>query len=412
MRRVGIGSVAILVVLGIIFGSVAGAIVGAVAAVVTRPSNTVQYIGSSNQSNSNLTTADRITVPVTNAVGVVKKVGPAVVEIVHQIPAQYDSFGNQTQPGGTAIGSGFIIDTAGDIVTNNHVVSGATSYQVFFSNGRRTTATLVGANPSNDIAVIKVNVPVPAVAHFANSALLEPGQPVVAIGDALGVFQNTVTAGIVSGLHRDLPAGSGVSSQDMIQTDAAINHGNSGGPLVDMAGDVVGIDTAIERSTNTTSSQQCSALDIFCSQSTDPNATVAEGLGFAIPANTAAPLAEHIIHHVPPAYLGACYHAVTGAAEYYGIPAGARISTGCQIGQPAIAPGSPAAQAGLRANDVIVALGGIKLSNSVSLEQVVVVHNPGDVVTIQVWRPTSADSNHGKIVTLKATLGTSTLQVQ
>ena len=402
MRKVGFGTVVVLVVLGVTFGAVAGALVGAITVAATKPSTTVQYFSNSGHSSSSLTSAEPVTVPVTNAVDVVKKVGPSVVEIVHIIPAQYNQLGQQTQQGGTAIGLGFIIDHSGDIVTNNHVISGGNSqYTVLFSNGRRTTGTLVGANPSNDIAVIHVSVPVPAVAHFGNSALLQPGEPVIAIGDALGEFQNSVTAGIVSGLHRNLPT---VVSQDMIQTDAAINHGNSGGPLVDMAGEVIGINTAIERSTNSQSSSQCGLFDPLCNTSTDPNATVAEGLGFAIPANTAAPLAQHIISHVAPAYLGLQYTPVTAAQEVLGMPAGAFVSR--------VSAGTPAAKAGLKENDVIVSLGGVNLSNAVTLEQVVVVHNPGDVVSIKVWRPDSAGSAHGTYVTMSAKLGSSPTQIQ
>src|SRR5581483_7533413 len=117
-------------------------------------------------------------------------------EIIHQLPSTEDSLG-MIQPGGTAIGSGFIVDRKGDIVTNNHVISGGNHhYTVIFADGEKTSATLVGTNLSNDIAVIRVKTHVPAVAVFGNSALLQVGEPVVAIGDALGQFQNSVTAGV------------------------------------------------------------------------------------------------------------------------------------------------------------------------------------------------------------------------
>jgi S1-C subfamily serine protease len=334
-----------------------------------------------------------VTIPVTNAVAVVRRVGPAVVEIIHQLPSTTDLFGG-IQPGGTAIGSGFIIDKRGYIVTNNHVISGGNNhFTVVFANGRRTSATLVGANPSNDIAVIRAKGPMPAAAHFGNSAYLQPGEPVVAIGDALGQFQNTVTSGIVSGLHRNVP---GVVSQDMIQTDAAINHGNSGGPLVDLNGDVVGINTAIERSTSTNSSG-----NLF--GSTDPNSTVAEGLGFAIPASTAAPLAQHIIRHVPPGLLGVRYIAVPLVQESYGVPPGARVTN--------VQAGSPAASAGLRAGDVIVGVNSTKLTNAVTLEQAIVVYSPNDTVTLTIWRPSSPGSHQGRTLSLSATLARSQTQI-
>lgn len=402
MRRIGLGAVTILVVLGVLFGAITGAIVGAVTVATTKSTTVTQVSTPAVPSSSALTSSSsNQVVPVTSAVGVVKRVGPAVVEIVHQLPpASGTGLFTPAQPGGTAIGSGFIIDSRGDIVTNNHVVSGGNShYTVIFANGRQTLATLVGQNPSNDIAVIKVNVKVPAVAQFGNSAALQPGEPVVAIGDALGQYQNTVTEGIVSGLHRLVP---GVVSQDMIQTDAAINHGNSGGPLLDLSGHVVGINTAIQRSVSNHGTQQSSPFDLIPPQSSDPNATVAEGLGFAIPANTAAPLAEHIIQGVPPALLGVTYLPVTLAQEVQGVPAGAVVER---------IKGSPAARAGIRAGDVIVGVGNVSLSNAISLEQAIVTHNPGDVVTIRVWRRVGSGSHTGKILTLTATLGRSNTQI-
>jgi len=407
MRKIRLEAAVVLVILGVVVGAVASAIAGAVTVAATK-SNPPQAASATVQPASSLTSSDKVYVPVTSDVAVVKRVGPAVVEIIHQLPSTTDAFGGIV-PGGTSIGSGFIIDSQGDVVTNNHVISGGNNhFKVVFADGQTASAGLVGTNPSNDIAVIRVQGPVPAVAHFGNSALLQPGEPVVAIGDALGEFQNTVTSGIVSGLHRTLP---GVVSQDMIQTDAAINHGSSGGPLSDLAGDVVGINTAIQRSTSNSSNNQSTPFDLLTPQSTDPNATVAEGLGFAIPSNTAAPLAQHIIDHIPPAYLGVCYRAVTQAQELDGVPAGARVTSGCQAGKTAIQAGSPAAKAGIRVHDVIVAVGSLKLSNAVTLEQAIVVHNPGDVVLLKVWRPSSSNSNSGTYLTLTTTLGRSPDQI-
>ena len=147
-----------------------------------------------------------------------------------------------------ALGSGVIIDNQGRIITNNHVVENQQSLEVIFADGTRAPATLVGTDAFSDLAVIKVEGKVPAVAQLGDSDKLEAGQPVVAIGSALGDFRNTVTAGVVSALHRDL-VGDGVNStvRDLIQTDAAINHGNSGGPLIDTSGHVIGINTAVVR---------------------------------------------------------------------------------------------------------------------------------------------------------------------
>lgn len=201
--------------------------------------------------------------------------GPAVVTVVNTMQVQTRGrFGGGTQTA-EALGSGVIFSDKGYIVTNQHVVDGQTSLEVIFSDGTRVPATLVGEDASNDIAVIKVDVAVPAVAKLGDSSTLEAGQPVVAIGTALGDFQNTVTEGIISGLHRQLDSSS-TAVQDMIQTDAAINHGNSGGPLLDLQGNVIGINTAVVRSDS-------AAGD------------VAEGLGFSIPINTVKTVIEKLV---------------------------------------------------------------------------------------------------------------------
>jgi 2-alkenal reductase len=214
------------------------------------------------------------TTPVLDATAAVQKAGPSVVTIVN----------TQTMAGrrgrspvqATGIGSGVIVDSRGYIVTNYHVVEGQQSLQVIFSDGTEAAARLVGSDEAHDIAVVKVDTAVPAVAEFGNSDTLEPGQPVVAIGSALGDFRNTVTAGVVSALHRELDDTTQSTLGDLIQTDAAINEGNSGGPLIDLDGQVVGINVAVVRG----SSNQ---------------GAVAEGLGFAIPANTARQIADGLI---------------------------------------------------------------------------------------------------------------------
>lgn len=375
MRRIGLGTVAILVVLGVVFGGVFGGVVGAVVVNATssgRSTSTPSLIG---QINSRQASLEKV--PVTNAVSVVKQVGPAVVTIEHRIPPSFGLF--NSQPGGEALGSGFIVDRNGDIVTNAHVISGASHFTVIFANGRKTSATLVGENTLNDVAVVHIKGRVPAVAHFGNSGQVQTGEPVIAIGNALGQFQNTVTEGIVSGLHRNL---TGINTQDMIQTDAAINHGNSGGPLLDLSGRVIGMNTAIDRSANQ------GGGGFF--GSTNPNATVAEGLGFAIPSNTVAIIAEHIIAHIPPPYLGVRYESVNPVAESYGVPQGASIQK--------VVPGAPAAKAGIHKRDVITAVNGRKITNSVPLEQVIATHKAGDTVRLRVWRS-------GKFLHIKVTLG-------
>ena len=198
----------------------------------------------------------------------VKKTNPAVVTIVNTLQPQRvrSPFGTRTQQG-QAVGTGVIIDAQGYIVTNNHVIDGAQNLEVLFNNGDKATAKVVGADAARDLAVIQVTgKTMPAVAELGDSTALQVGEPVIAIGAALGDFQDTVTVGVVSALNRQVDASANSSLQGLIQTDAAINHGNSGGPLLNASGQVVGINTLVVRS--------------------DPAGDIAEGLGFAIPAST------------------------------------------------------------------------------------------------------------------------------
>jgi S1-C subfamily serine protease len=195
----------------------------------------------------------------------VEKVGPTVVTVVGTIPGQFTIFGPTGDQ--TVSGTGFFISDQGYILTNNHVVDGTQEVNIILSDGTQQTATIVGTDIYSDIAVLKTDGNVPAVATLGNSDLLKPGESVIAIGSPLGNFKNTVTVGVVSATGRAIDAGNGYQIEDLIQTDAAINHGNSGGPLVNLAGEVIGVNTLVVRNTD--------------------SGDVAEGLGFAIPVNTA-----------------------------------------------------------------------------------------------------------------------------
>jgi len=187
-------------------------------------------------------------------VATVEQVAPAVVTVLNRATR------------GQGSGSGVIISEDGYIITNHHVIEGARSLVVIFANGSRQEAHLVGSDPLSDIAVIKVDGGVPAVAQIGDSELLRPGEHVLAIGSPLGDFKNTVTTGVVSALNRSVP---GSSMEGLIQTDAAINHGNSGGPLVNVKGEVIGINTLI----------------VYPSQS----------IGFAIPIDDVKPLIRQFV---------------------------------------------------------------------------------------------------------------------
>lgn len=279
----------------------------------------------------------------------------------------------QAQPQ-LASGSGVIINKDGYIVTNNHVVENQQSLAVLFADGSRHDATLVGADPVTDVAVVKVSDPVPAVASFGNSDTLEPGATAIAIGSPLGDFKNSVTTGVISALNRsvagDAPAG-------LIQTDAAINHGNSGGPLVNLRGEVIGLNTLVVRDAGSTGDQ-------------------AQGLGFAIPSNTVKQVADQLIAHgsITHSYLGVRYGDISAElAQVQHLP----VNQGAIIGQ--VEPNGPAAEAGLQENDIITMVDGVKLSDSTTLRQILLAHAPGDRVALSVLRD-------GKTLDLTVTLGT------
>jgi 2-alkenal reductase len=214
---------------------------------------------------------------------------------------------------------------------------------------------------------------VPAVASLGDSDALEPGQPVVAIGSALGDFRNTVTAGVVSALHRDLDGG---TVRDLIQTDAAINHGNSGGPLIDMSGKVIGINVAVVRGGGFTGD-------------------VAEGLGFAIPSNTVKQVADQLINKgaVTRPYLGITSMMITPqVAAYYNLSR----ETGIFVTE--VRPGSPADKAGIVANSIITRFDGTELNGDTTLVELVIKHKVGDSVKLTVIPPDSTTEKEVTVV--------------
>lgn len=295
--KINIGLAAVLLVMLLTFGGITltrNATTSSLATLSSAAQTTSQQAATDGSAatvptdGSNLTTqtTSAVTAPlgIVDARYAVQQAGPAVVTVINTMPQTITRgrYGNVVPGQGQttqASGSGIIIDSRGYIVTNQHVVANQQSLQVIFADGTKVAATLVGEDVSTDLAVLKVDVKVPAIAQFGDSDKLELGQPVVAIGTALGDFVNTVTEGIVSGTHRQLDDAS-ASVQDLIQTDAAINHGNSGGPLLDLEGKVIGINTAVVRNDGTMGS-------------------VAEGLGFAIPSNTVSSVVEQLLKNSP-----------------------------------------------------------------------------------------------------------------
>ncbi len=291
------------------------------------------------------------------------------------------------QSGGTrsAEGSGFVLDTAGNIVTNYHVVQSGSSFKVTFKDGSTAKATLVGTDPSTDLAVVHVDVATSLLTPLAlaNSDNVTTGEPVVAIGSPFGLA-DTITSGIVSALNREIDAPNGAPITGAIQTDAAINHGNSGGPLIDASGKVIGVNSQI-----------------------DSESGGSDGVGFAVPSNTVDRVTSQLIagKKVEHAYLGVSPVTVTAtAASQLDLPSGVQLSK--------VEAGSPAAKAGLSAGtgsqtidglpytangDVIVKVGGKTVATSDELRSAIDAKKPGDTVSLTVVRS-------GKQRTVEATL--------
>jgi putative serine protease PepD len=295
----------------------------------------------------------------------------SVVEITVNSTQSTPFGGSQPQ---SAQGSGFVYDSDGDIVTNEHVVDGAESISVKFWNGATYTADLVGSDPSTDVALIKVNAPASLLEplQLSDSSKVAVGDAVVAIGSPFGL-EGTVTSGIVSAVHREMTAPNNFTITDSIQTDAAINHGNSGGPLLNNKGQVIGINSQIESDSGGS-----------------------DGVGFAVPSNTVRSIVSQLIDNgkVEHAYLGVQIVAIpSGVADQLGVPAGVEVTK--------VVTGAPAADAGLHASsgqktvdgqsyptggDVITTFDGKTVSSAAELQTAVDSKRPGDSVTITYVR--------------------------
>ncbi len=315
----------------------------------------VDTFSSSGTGNSISGTANTSTEGLTPAQVYAKNVA-SVVAISSTVTTQY--YGQSST--GTSTGSGFILTENGYVVTNYHVVEGATSVTVTTNDGAEYTAAIVGGDDTNDVAVLKIEGNgLPAVTVGSSDDLIV-GDQVAAIGNPLGELTNTLTVGYVSAKDRMVTTDG--FAINMIQTDASINSGNSGGPLFNMKGEVVGITTA------------------KYSGSSSSGATI-EGIGFAIPIDDVYSLVEDLINygHVTGAYLGVSVSDMDSeAAAYYGLPMGAYVRE--------VTPGFAAEKAGIQVKDIIVAVGEYEVNGVSSLSRAMRNFKAGDTTTVTVYR--------------------------
>jgi serine protease Do len=305
----------------------------------------------------------------------VQAVAPAVVTVVGTVPGQMTFFGLSGDQ--TVSSSGVFISDQGYILTNNHVVEGTTSVSIVLQDGEQHEATIVGTDKYADLAVLKTSVPVPAVASLGDSSQLNPGETVIAIGSPLGEFKNSVTVGVISGTGRSIDTGNGYSIEDLLQTDAAINQGNSGGPLVNLAGEVIGINTLIVRNSD--------------------SGTVAEGLGFAIASKTVQAVSTQIIEkgYFSRPYLGVQAQQITPyIASRYQLP----VEWGSYVTQ--VASDGPGAKAGIKEGDIITKMGDITMDETHTYINTLYHFQAGDKIALELNR-------NGETVTVEVTLGES-----
>ncbi len=340
-------------------------------------------------------------------IDVVKKTSPAVVSIViskdlSKIPGyginpfENDPFfnfffnnGGGQQPAAptspnvqqVGAGTGFFISSDGLILTNKHVVEDTqASYTVLTSDGKKYDAQVLSRDPVNDLAIVKVNIQNAPKLSLADSSQLQVGQRVIAIGNSLGQYQNTVTTGIVSGIGRRITAGGETGSEELsgvIQTDAAINPGNSGGPLLNVVGQVIGINTAVDQQ--------------------------GQLVGFAIPSNAASKAVTSFQKSgkITRPYLGVRYVIITAdVAQQEKLPKnyGALVIRGQNANEFAVIPGSPADKAGLVENDIIEEVNGQQINENHTLTDALGSSNAGDTVTMKVY-------DKGSEKTVQVTLG-------
>ncbi|MBZ9569826.1 trypsin-like peptidase domain-containing protein [Patescibacteria group bacterium] len=322
-------------------------------------------------------------------VKVVENVSPAVVSVVvtknieeyYFTPFGEFPFEKRIEKKEIGGGTGFIVTSDGMILTNKHVVLDTEAdYTVLTNDGRKFPAKVLAKDPVQDLAIIEVEGEKFPIVKLGDSSNLQIGQTVIAIGNALGEFQNTVSVGVISGLGRTITAsGGGIIEilEDVIQTDAAINRGNSGGPLLNLKGEVIGINTAMS--------------------------IEGENIGFAIPVNKAKRAIEQVktLGKIVYPFLGIRYILITEKIqEENNLPVdyGAWVIRGDEPGESAIFPGSAAEKVGLKENDIVLEFNHEKITLENSLAKIIMKYNPGDEVVLKILR-------EGKEKIFEVTLG-------
>lgn len=333
-----------------------------------------------NVPNSLVVTEQKVYVEESQLIEVIREVSPSVVSV---IGTQTDAEGNLL---GKGEGTGFIVSAEGLIITNKHVVlNEAALYKIVLNNGVEYSVEVVSRDPFDDVAVLKIvgieNLNLPIV-KFGDSDRIEVGQKVISIGNALAIYENTVTSGIVSAKGRNVSAYNDAVARaenlsGLIQTDAAINRGNSGGPLINLNGEVIGINVAVAE---------------------------ANGIGFAIPVNDLKPILRSIDKYgeIVRPVLGARFIMLSEmeAKKLTGGASGALVVGGSFVSEPAVIPGGAADLAGLKDMDVILRVNDKILNLDNPLHKVIREYEPGAKVVLKIWRA-------GEIFDLSVVLGSS-----
>jgi serine protease Do len=365
-KGLGFKGMIAVIILSLIFGVIGGG--GGVYLLLSKGGTLLKPFLKDQAGSIPTTVTEKLTLEESSKViDAVQKVNPSVVSII--ATAEVPGFYNTTATERSA-GTGFIVTSDGLIMTNKHVVSNSSAkYMVYLNSGKSYPATIQSTDPFNDLAIIKIDAKDLSVVQFGDPEDMKIGQMVIAIGNALGEFQNTVTTGVLSAKERNITASNGTgtsqeSLEGLLQTDAAINSGNSGGPLLNLEGQVVGVNVAV--------------------------AQQAQNIGFAIPSTIARSAMESIKRtgKIVRPYLGVRYVSLNpdiSKNNNISVDYGAYIYSN-SVGQPAVVAGGPADQAKILQGDIIIAVNGEKIDSTHSLTRLLQKYQPNDEIELTYLR--------------------------